>query len=57
MVNVEMLNKCEFCKDYAKINKVFIEEKSEETYLVKEYLCDCGHFTRYKEVINYVIKK
>lgn len=56
MINVKMLEKCEICKGLAKINNVFVYEEHEETYFIKEYICDCGYITTYAEVINYTIK-
>lgn len=55
MINVKMIAKCRRCEDAAKINEIFIDESNEEIYLVKEYICDCGFLTEYREVINYTI--
>ena len=55
MINVSMIIKCERCRDLAKINHIYIQEENEETYFVKEYLCDCGCITKHLEVINYTL--
>lgn len=55
MINVKMICRCDSCNDLAKINTVYVEEKNEETYLVKEYICDCGNIMQSKEVINYTL--
>lgn len=55
MIDVNYFSICRECFNIIKIKKLFIEEESEETYLVKEYSCGCGYTFLHKEVINFTV--
>ena len=55
MIKVDVVEKCGVCKGVAIIKKVYVEDGLEETYFVKEYICNCGNTTKKSEVIAYML--
>lgn len=55
MIKVKAVENCDRCEKYATINQVYVKN-GEETMLVKEYLCSCGHKIMNLEVIDFVIE-
>ena len=55
MINISLIEKCNKCYKDCMVDKVYVSDESEEQYLVKEYICECGNKNIHSEVLNFVI--
>lgn len=59
MINIDILIRCEKCKEIVTISNIYVDNKtSEEEHLIKEYKClSCNYINIKKEYINYILDK
>lgn len=59
MINIDILIRCEKCKEIVTVSNIYVDNKtSEEEYLIKEYEClSCNYINIKKEYINYILDK